>query len=1067
MKTRQWQKKRQFTFVIAFVALVAVLTVFLTSNPLKNGAAAADITEASDLESGNNRDELDYIGAKYFDGSSDHVFDAVTPDRLIQILNFNAHVDKNVTDTTTATKSVVVFADVENAVSKAAIPAIDSAAKTLGISKIYYFDPILAGEYGVNIWDEPESYWGEEATGGDTDGKPTDIFINAGNTLKNLLGDDAKDYVATNNTFLFVVDSSAGSAQKAEIVDSVVITSAEAPIEDINRVLNNIIEDGKSVATELTDFDYFSGWGNYNDFGTTYSFDKYKDNFNLRSITYYELRLLLESQGEHTLLASGSWCGDSRAAIPLVAEFSHKYGYADTVYVFDFRLTNGWLGSSGRWSSIVEVEGPQSVLPGGNATRNKITKVGALGEAVMDKFGAFPTGYANTELRYTTDYDAIAGEYKFGQTAGQKKFRSPYLATYNKDKGGIQKAWLHKAEEWEVPYGNGSITVGTLVDNELASGELSNQQKDKSRYDLAVFLGANISYAPVVDVNISDKGSELDSGCGDDNDPIDNLGDLKLIPNHGTGDYDVQSYDITVELNEANPIENSTFDSTTIIKAKAVKALSGNVSFDFRKIDISSITVDGESKTYTQYNKDDEDAQKLIIVLGSKVIQAGQEFTVEVAYTLHTIDYALNSSDTAIQGFNVHTDGKGFTAIGEPFGSTYWFPNNNTPSDGATYKITLIAPAAYTLISNGVRKSNATSGVSRTAVWEVTQDTAPYQIFATFSKNITSLTSYKYTTSDNKELDVLAYVNTDIFNKNKAAVYYYYGRLPYYISTLESLFGAYPGESLGFVFEDVGNGAGESVTWGAVETKDRPFYTSNGVIKENTFVHEFVHQWYGDAVRIGAWEDLWLNEGFANFGTDLYYEAIGAKVGNDDFSVYAKWENIWKTYDASHHLWTEGGASAIQKESDLFGGAKVAYNRGAIALTVLRSAVGNAVFDNILKGWITTNQGTAQTSENFIKYAEQVSGADLTQFNETWLKGTAKPAQFNLNGVSSDGSDDNGDIDNESGNVNSGNENNNPKPKNNVGVTVSIVIVIIVVIGAVAVVVILKLRKKKKTTNRK
>ena len=219
--------------------------------------------------------------------------------------------------------------------------------------------------------------------------------------------------------------------------------------------------------------------------------------------------------------------------------------------------------------------------------------------------------------------------------------------------------------------------------------------------------------------------------------------------------------------------------------------------------------------------------------------------------------------------------------------------------------------------------------------------------------------------------------------------------LPYYIRTLESQYGAYPGEALGFVLEDVGDGNGGSASWGAVETRDRPFYTQPRVIGENTFVHEFAHQWYGDAVRLQNWESLWLNEGFATFGSDLYYEATGAEDGT--FTTYKKYSELWENTDDVSALWATAPA-AVAKESDLFGGAKVAYNRGALALAVLRQELGDDVFFEILHGWVSTFIGTAQTTENFIAYAEEISGTDLSAFSEVWLYGTEKPAAFTLDG---------------------------------------------------------------------
>ena len=103
------------------------------------------------------------------------------------------------------------------------------------------------------------------------------------------------------------------------------------------------------------------------------------------------------------------------------------------------------------------------------------------------------------------------------------------------------------------------------------------------------------------------------------------------------------------------------------------------------------------------------------------------------------------------------------------------------------------------------------------------------------------------------------YVNNDLYKANRYKIDRFIGLLPSYIKALESKFGAYQGESLGFILENVGDSHGEAAFLGAIETKDRPFFTTKTVVSENTFVHEFVHQWYGDAVRIENWDSLWLD----------------------------------------------------------------------------------------------------------------------------------------------------------------------------------------------------------------
>ena len=423
------------------------------------------------------------------------------------------------------------------------------------------------------------------------------------------------------------------------------------------------------------------------------------------------------------------------------------------------------------------------------------------------------------------------------------------------------------------------------------------------------------------------------------------------------------------------------------------------------KLILDNLTGEDITLYTTRVNKDDEDLQKLYI-RDFGLISANNEFEVVIEYETTTIDNSTTNSQYGqfAEGYNLHVDAKGYTAIGEPFGSTYWFPNNNTPKDGAKFRIKLIAPSEYTLISSGVRKSNAINSETgkRETVWEVDQDTATYQLFATFSKNIVAFEQATgtrgqsfYKTLDNREIPIYIYVNADTYKANRYKVDRFIGYLPYYIKTLESKFGAYQGESLGFNFENVGDGHGEAASWGAIEAKDRPFFTNRTLTGENTFVHEFVHQWFGDAVRINDWDNLWLNEGFATYGASLYYE-----LTDPDYKADDTYRALYNSKGATSKLWQIAPAN-LDDESDLFGGQKSAYNRGALALAVLRNGIGDEAFFNVLTTWINSYKGEAKTTADFIDLVKTIlpaKASDIDTFSNVWLYGTTKPANFSLTG---------------------------------------------------------------------
>ena len=68
------------------------------------------------------------------------------------------------------------------------------------------------------------------------------------------------------------------------------------------------------------------------------------------------------------------------------------------------------------------------------------------------------------------------------------------------------------------------------------------------------------------------------------------------------------------------------------------------------------------------------------------------------------------------------------------------------------------------------------------------------------------------------------------------------------------------------------------------------------------------------------------------------------------------------------------------------------YVRGAMTLQALRNEVGDQAFWETIRGWAATKSGGNATSEEFVAYAEEVSGQQLDELFQTWLYSPEKPA---------------------------------------------------------------------------
>ena len=154
-------------------------------------------------------------------------------------------------------------------------------------------------------------------------------------------------------------------------------------------------------------------------------------------------------------------------------------------------------------------------------------------------------------------------------------------------------------------------------------------------------------------------------------------------------------------------------------------------------------------------------------------------------------------------------------------------------------------------------------------------------------------------------------------------------------------------------------------------------------------MHEQAHQWFGNDVGIRRWRDIWLNEGFATYAEWWYAEEHGGRT------VAAQLARTYDAYPAGTGFWD---VQVSDPGPDRMWSGAV-YSRGAMTLAALRSRIGDAEMETLLRTWASRHRDGHGTGTAFRALAEEVSGEELDRFFEHWLDETAKPAATAENGL--------------------------------------------------------------------
>ena len=314
------------------------------------------------------------------------------------------------------------------------------------------------------------------------------------------------------------------------------------------------------------------------------------------------------------------------------------------------------------------------------------------------------------------------------------------------------------------------------------------------------------------------------------------------------------------------------------------------------------------------------------------------------------------------------------------------FPVFEQPDLKATFQFSVIAPSYWQVVSNQATPNpvEITGSESR---WDFAPTprissyitaliAGPYEVWR---DELTSLNGKTIPLGVFCRKSLAEYMDSDyIFEKTKQGFEYF-----------ESLFDyPYPFEKYDQLWvPDFNAGAMENA--GAVTFTETYVFRSavTDATRERrvvTILHELAHMWFGDLVTMRWWNDLWLNESFAEYASTL--ATAEATEWTQAWTTFASLEKNW-AYRQDQLPSTHPIVATINDLEDVqvnFDG--ITYAKGASVLKQLVAWVGQEPFMRGVASYFKKHQWGNTELNDLLVELERESGRELSSWSKLWLE---------------------------------------------------------------------------------
>lgn len=446
-----------------------------------------------------------------------------------------------------------------------------------------------------------------------------------------------------------------------------------------------------------------------------------------------------------------------------------------------------------------------------------------------------------------------------------------------------------------------------------------------------------------------------------------------------------EHYDLTWTINK----DNLTFSGTVVIRGKKLGRPTRRITLHQKGLRLQSATLrrhDKNASTEIHIDRINSHAgyDEVRLHTSENVLPGTYEITIAFS---GTITRAMNG----IYPCSFTYKGAQQTIIATQFESHHAreaFPCIDEPEAKATFAVTLITDTKDTVLCNTQLLSESIQGAHKTSVFETSPIMSSY-LLAFVVGDIHSRTAR---TKSGTTVSVWA-----SRAQKAASLEFPLDVAVKSIEFFEDYFGvAYPLAKADHVaLPDFSSGAMEN--WGLITYREQALLidpkTSSQSTKElvtTVITHETSHQWFGNLVTMAWWDDLWLNESFANM---MEYRATDA--------LFPQW-HAWNEFISTDGLAalrrdSTPGVQSVRTDvhhpdeiSTLFD-PSIVYAKGGRLLYMLMNYIGEDTFKQGLTAYFKAHAYSNTRGNDLWQALSTASQQNIADFMTPWLERSGYP----------------------------------------------------------------------------